>query len=137
MRARARQGGANLRELMERVEELGDIGKKNKQLPHRQVRGQHLLSAHPGHPERARAQDHRDRAPVEDLETLLRHLLLPRRFRVGSLVPRLARRGGTLVSLSLSEPARVTLSSQRWSATIRRAAWSMSRRISAASGSSG
>ena len=68
---------------MERVEELGDVGEKHEQLPHRQVGGQHLLSAHPGHPERARAQDHRDGAPVEDLEPLLRHLLLPRRFGVG------------------------------------------------------
>ena len=80
---RARQRGADLRELMERVEELGDVGEKDQQLSHRQVRGQHLLRAHPGHPERARAQDHRDRAPVEDLEALLRHLLLPRLFGMG------------------------------------------------------
>jgi hypothetical protein len=38
------------------------------------------LRADPGHAERTRAEDHRDRAPVEDLQTLLRHLLLPRRL---------------------------------------------------------
>src|SRR6185503_864802 len=74
-RARARQGGADLRELTERLEELSDVGEKNEQLPHREVRVQYLTSPYPGHAERARAEDHRDRAPVKDLEPLLRHLL--------------------------------------------------------------
>src|SRR2546430_381643 len=64
--------------LPEPLEELCDIREEDEQLAQGQLRGQHFLSADPRHPERARSEDHGDRAPVEDLQTLLRHLLLPR-----------------------------------------------------------
>src|SRR5215475_3413528 len=65
---------------MERLEELGDVCEEDQQLAQRQPRGQDFLRADPGYTERAGAEDHRDRAPVEDLQALLRHLLLPRRL---------------------------------------------------------
>src|SRR5439155_26040686 len=73
--------------LMERLEKLGDVREEDQQLPQGQVRGQHFLRAYPRDAERARAQDDRDRAPVEDLQTLLRHLVLPGPLGVGGEAP--------------------------------------------------
>ena len=72
---------------MERIEELSNVREEDEQFAQGQIRGQHLLRADPGHAERAHAQDHRDRAPVEDLQTVLRHLVLPRLFRVSGEAP--------------------------------------------------